>query len=131
MGSTCPFEFLCLRIANDTCVLVDWRRGKLWLADVTTRDSAGESRKTPPFLNATPPKCHLLYYLTTAAPTLTELLSLDQVASNKNHLTQKSDRNYSRRAILPCCLLHLAQQHNSHATMVSVSAWTTGKPILV
>ena len=91
LGSTCPFEFLCLRIANDTCVLVDWRRGKLWLADVTTRDSAGESRKTPPFLNATPPKCHLLYYLTTAAPTLTELLSLDQVASNKNHLTQKSD----------------------------------------
>ena len=55
------------------------------------RDSAGESRKTPPFLNATPPKCHLLYYLTTAAPTLTELLSLDQVASNKNRLTQKSD----------------------------------------
>ena len=33
---TCPFEFLCLRIANDTwVVLVDWRRGKLWLADVT------------------------------------------------------------------------------------------------
>ena len=33
---TCPFEFLCLRIANDTwVVLVDWRRGKLWRADVT------------------------------------------------------------------------------------------------